>query len=90
MASKLEAVSDGKDKCPYCKGTGNVAPSPSSRIKALRENAGETQQKFADNSGIGRAQIANLETGKTTPSIELLMRIADHYSVSVDWLLGRA
>jgi len=77
------------EKCPYCKGTGRIHPSPSVRIKLLREQSGETQEEFAGKVGVSRTQIANLEGARGAPSIELLIRIADSYGVSVDWILGR-
>lgn len=77
------------NRCPYCKGTGHVHPSPSVRIKLLREQNEETQEEFAGKVGVSRTQIANLETARSAPSIELLIRIADSYGVSVDWILGR-
>jgi transcriptional regulator with XRE-family HTH domain len=88
QTAKLKVI-DPNDECPYCRGTGKVNASPSTRIKSIRESENITQQVFADKVGIGRAQIANLESGRTTPSLELLVRIADSYGVTVDWLLGR-
>lgn len=77
------------DTCPYCRGTGRIQPSPCVRIKQLRESNMETQQEFAENVGVSRAQIANLEAARGAPSTDLLIRIADRYEVSVDWILGR-
>ena len=81
-----------QEKCPYCKGTGRIKWSlqlPCVRLKQLREQRGETQETFAGNVGISRTQVVNMEAGRTVGSIELLIRIADHYEVSVDWILGR-
>jgi len=60
------------------------------RLKQLRNKHGETQEVFARKLRVARAQIANLETDRCLPSAELLIRIADRYNVTTDWLLGRS
>ena len=77
-------------KCPYCKGTGHTQHALCVRLRQLREGCGKTQQEFANSIGVTRAQVANLEGARGVPSTELLIRIADQYKVSVDWILGRA
>ena len=77
------------EKCPYCDGSGHIESSLALCIRQLREGHGETQQRFAVKVGVSRTQIANLEGGRTRGSDELLMRIADRYGVSIDWILGR-
>ena len=42
----------------------------------LRKEKGLTQQDIADRSGIARSNISRLEKGGTTPSLEVLDRIA--------------
>lgn len=41
-----------------------------------RRTAGMTQQQLADAAGCRRATIANLESNKYNPSLQLAMRIA--------------
>lgn len=79
-----------EEPCPYCKGTGKVSPSPSARLRALRDQQNLSQAEFANSVGISRAQVANLEVGRGNYSTDLLVRIADRFHVSVDWLLGRS
>ena len=88
--SKLKTVvPPQQEACPYCKGTGNVSPSPAVRLRALRDNRNLSQADFSNMVGISRAQVANLESGRGNYSTDLLLRIADRFEVSVDWLLGR-
>lgn len=78
-------------ECPLCHGAGTVNPdfvSVGDRLRSLR--GGEVQSDLAKTIGVSRAQIANLEGGRGLPSIAVLTTYADHFNVSVDWILGRA
>lgn len=44
-------------------------------LSRWRRTAGMTQQQLADAAGCQRATIANLESGKYNPSLQLAMRI---------------
>jgi transcriptional regulator with XRE-family HTH domain len=89
--TKLKTVKEPhQEVCPYCKGTGKVAPSPAVRLRALRDNNNLSQADIANMVGVSLAQIANLESGRGNFSIDLLMRIADRFQISVDWILGRS
>jgi transcriptional regulator with XRE-family HTH domain len=44
---------------------------------------------FAKRLGISRQHLANIETGRSAPGRDLLVRIANELDVSVDYLLGR-
>jgi transcriptional regulator with XRE-family HTH domain len=90
MAKIIAVQTPHEETCPYCKGTGKISPSPAVRLRALRDDRNLSQAEFANHVGISRAQIANLEAGRGTYSIELLVRIADKFQVSLDWLLGRS
>ncbi len=46
-------------------------------------------QEFCSNSGISFSTYQNYETGKRLPTAEMLIKIADYYNVSVDYLLCR-
>jgi transcriptional regulator with XRE-family HTH domain len=59
------------------------------RLKELRVRKGQSLQQVADAVGASKAHIWELEKGTSrNPSIELLSRIADHFSVSVASLVG--
>lgn len=44
---------------------------------------------FAERLGVTRQHLGNIEHGRATPSVELLVKIADEFGTSVDYLLGR-
>lgn len=58
-------------------------------LKKERDNKKYTQKEIADILNISQQTYNNYETGKRTPDIETLIRIADFYKVSLDYLTGR-
>ena len=59
------------------------------RIKELREQAGLTQIKMAEILGLHRTQYQRYETGESPATIEFLMKLADYYGVTIDYIAGR-
>ena len=59
------------------------------RIKNLREDNDLTQQNIADKLYINRRTYAAYENGVNSMTPETLIKIADIYEVSVDYLLER-
>ena len=59
------------------------------RIKELREQANMRQVDLANAVGIDQRTISNYETGKTDPDSFALIRIADFFHVTIDYLVGR-
>ena len=60
------------------------------RLKELRKAMGISQAKFAiELGGVSQAVIARYETGDIFPSYPVLIKIADYFNVSTDYLLGR-
>ena len=59
------------------------------RIKDLREDRDLRQSDLAEATGIDQRTISNYETGKTLPDAYALIRFADFFEVSIDYLLGR-
>ena len=57
------------------------------RIKDLREDHDLTQQQIADRIGITQRKYSYLETGTQPLTDELLVRLADYYQVSIDYIL---
>ena len=58
-------------------------------IRNLREDADKTQQELADYLHIKQTTYSKYELGKINIPIEVFMKLADYYDVSVDYLLGR-
>lgn len=59
------------------------------RIKDLREDANMRQIDLANSVGIDQRTISNYETGKTYPDSFALIKLADFFGVSIDYLVGR-
>ena len=64
--------------------------SMKNRIKDLREDRDMRQSDLARETGIDQRTISNYETGKTSPDAEALIRLADFFDVSIDYLVGRS
>ena len=60
----------------------------SERLRQLRKEAELTQAKLAEALGITQRKLSYLEAGQTEPDLETLCRIALHFDVSADYLLG--
>lgn len=59
------------------------------RIKHLRTTNGLTQQEFGKTFGIGKSMVSLYESNTNAPSDEIKLKIAQHFNVSMDYLLGR-
>ena len=58
------------------------------KIRMLRTERNMTQPVVAAEMGLSMRGYQNLELG-TEPRYSSLLRVADYYNVSVDWLMGR-
>ena len=59
------------------------------RMKEIRKAKGISQLKMAMDLHMAQNTISRYETGEREPGIAELIRIADYFRVSVDYLLGR-
>ncbi len=59
-------------------------------LRKLRESKKLTQADVASALQIGRSTYTKYESGKSKPVSEMLIKIADYFGVSVDYLLGRS
>lgn len=60
-----------------------------SLIKHLRKNNNITQAQLCDAIGVNRITYSGYENCRAEPSIEVLVRIADYFHISMDYLTGR-
>lgn len=60
------------------------------RLKECRTNRGVPQQEVAIYCDITEKTYQNYELMTREPKLEILIRIADYYDVSLDWLVGRS
>lgn len=59
-------------------------------MRALREEAGMSQEKVARAIDISLRQYQRIEAGNQYPSLETFFRLAELYQVSLDYLAGRS
>ena len=59
------------------------------RILELRVAHGYTQVTLAKKLGVSKQAVSNWENDNIQPSIEMLIRLADTFGVTTDYLLGR-
>ncbi len=62
------------------------------RLKKLRLSKNLNQNEIADILGVSLSSYQKYEREKNsvTPSLDVLIRIADYYSVSLDYIVGRS
>ncbi len=53
------------------------------RIKALRERRGMTQEQLAAKAGVSRTYLARLETARQDPTLSMLEKLAKALGVKV-------
>lgn len=61
----------------------------SRRIKALRLAHGLNQVELAKNLSVTKQTVSNWENNNIQPSVDMLVKLADFFSVSTDYLLCR-
>ena len=58
-------------------------------IRNLREDSDKTQTELADYLNVKQTTYSKYELGKINIPIEVFIKLADYYGVTVDYLLGR-
>ena len=58
-------------------------------LKLLRKRAGYTQIAVQMRTGIEQALLSKFENGERVPPTETLLRLAEFYNVSIDYILCR-
>lgn len=59
------------------------------RLIELRRKKGLLQRDVADTLHIHRSTYSYYERGKTNPPLDILIKLADYFGVTTDYLLGR-
>ena len=60
------------------------------RIRDLREDQDWTQEYVAEQLGIRQTTYSKYELGKILVPIDMMIKLADLYHVSLDYLVGRS
>lgn len=58
-------------------------------IRELRNEKGLTQKEIAEKLNISQRAYSHYEKGENEPGIEMLIKMAELYSVPVDVIVGR-
>lgn len=58
-------------------------------MRALRMRSGITMKQLGKEMGMAESTISLYETGKRSPNVQALIRFADFFKVSIDYLVGR-
>lgn len=64
-------------------------PSFATRLKLLRKSKGLTLEQLGNDINSTRATLSNYETESKRPSLDMVIRLADYFQVSIDYLVGR-
>ena len=59
-------------------------------IKLLRKERGITQKQAAEDLGVSQALLSHYEKGIRECGLDFVVKVADYYNVSCDYLLGRS
>ena len=77
--------------CPLCKGKGELKADDLSFGDRMRASRGaQTQTTAAKKLGVSRTQLTNIESGRSKPSLDVLIAAAKYYKVTTDYLLGQS
>lgn len=57
-------------------------------LKKLRKGRGMTQSELGSQVGLSKAVVSKYETGLGYPSFDVLIRLAQFFGVTTDYLLG--
>lgn len=60
------------------------------RLRELRKTHGKTQSDIARLLKVSRANYGYYEAGKQSPPLDKVVVIAEHYNVSLDYLIGNS
>lgn len=83
-----------RDDAPPCTETSKASAARDvplivgTNLRRVRKSNGLSLERLAELSGVSRAMLGQIETGKSTPTVSLLWRIADALALPVKTLLA--
>ncbi|MEW2298294.1 helix-turn-helix domain-containing protein [Streptomyces sp. NPDC006743] len=69
-------------------GVAGTLAAMASRLRAAREHRGDTLSDVSRATGISLSTLSRMETGRRRPTLEVLLRLASAYGLSLDELAG--
>ncbi|GHV48359.1 hypothetical protein FACS189499_07600 [Clostridia bacterium] len=67
----------------------NYRQNFSQKLKEIRKSRNISTYTLANVLGITHQNVSSLENSKSSPSFEVLCKLADYFNVSLDYLVGR-
>ena len=58
------------------------------RLRVLRDEKGQTQEELGRLLGFVKSTVSQWETDDRIPTPDVLQRLAEHFDVSIDYLVG--
>ena len=59
-------------------------------IRNLREDCDKRQQDLADYLNVKQTTYSKYELGKINVPVEVFIKLADYYDVTIDYIVGRS
>ena len=59
-------------------------------IRNLREDVDKTQTQLAEYLNVKQTTYSKYELGKINIPVEVLIKLADYYDVTIDYIVGRS
>ena len=56
------------------------------KLQILRNALGYTQERFANELGVRREQIAAYENGERRPGVRFLLKLKETFNLSYEWI----
>ena len=75
--------------CPYLEPGGDNMEAKWSRLRDLREDHDLTQKQVAKILNCSQQVYSNYELGQRDIPTAILIKLADYYNVTTDYILGR-
>ncbi|HPS75639.1 MAG TPA: helix-turn-helix transcriptional regulator [Oscillospiraceae bacterium] len=76
-----------KAHTPYSSDKNKASGFPT-KLRKLREEKGTSQQALASAIGVAKSSIGLYENGDNVPDVKTIVKLANFYDVSADYLLG--
>ena len=76
-----------KSHTPYSSNKNKASGFPT-KLRKLREEKGTSQQALASAIGVAKSSIGLYENGDNVPDVKAIVKLANFYDVSADYLLG--
>src|SRR4029079_15482034 len=92
MAKRVKSGVDTKRESrpkPRTNNSTALLATINTNLKRLRTRQGHSLERLAKLAGVSRAMLSQIETGKSVPTISLLLKVAEALGVSLATLVSK-